>query len=381
RNGDDFAMFQPLLERTLELKRQQAEALGYPQCPYDALLDEFEPEELTANVGPVLENLRAELVPLVTSIEQSGRKPDCSILHRDYPVEAQDRFVREAAAAIGFDFRRGRLDVTAHPFCCSLGPGDCRITTRYYPDFFNAAFFGVLHEAGHGIYEQGLPAEQYGLPLGEFVSLGIHESQSRLWENFVGRNREFWTCFFPKAREYFPAALGDVSADDFFFAINESRPSLIRVEADEATYNLHILIRFELERAMLDGQLDAADLPDAWNEKYRQYLGITPPTNREGVLQDVHWSAGLIGYFPTYSLGNLYAAQFFAQAESELGNLANSFAKGDFQPLREWLREKIHRHGQRFTAAELVETITGRGLSAQPLLDHLRGKYRLLYQL
>ncbi len=381
RRNDDFPAFQPLLERTVELKREQAEALGYPQCPYDALLDEFEPEELTANVGPVLEKLREELVPLVTSIQQSGRQPDCSVLHRKFPVEAQDRFAREAAAAIGFDFSRGRLDVTTHPFCCGLGPNDCRITTRFYEDFFNAAFFGVLHEAGHGLYEQGLPVEQYGLPSGEFVSLGIHESQSRLWENLVGRSRAFWTHYYPLAQEKFPAALGDVSPDDFFFAISEVRPSLIRVEADEATYNLHILIRFELERALLDGDLQAADLPGAWNEKYQQYLGITPPNDREGVLQDVHWSAGLIGYFPTYSLGNLYAAQFFAQAEAELGNLAESFAEGDFRPLLDWLREKIHRHGQRYTASELVERVTGRGLSAAPLVEYLRTKMGPLYGL
>lgn len=270
RENDDFQKFLPMLERTIELKRQQAEALGYPQCPYDSLLDEFEPEELTANVGPVLEKLREDLVPLVTSIQESARKPDCSVLHRNFPVDVQDRFVHEAATAIGFDFNRGRLDVTTHPFCCTLGPGDCRITTRYSPDFFNAAFFGVMHEAGHGIYEQGLPADQYGLPLGEAVSLGIHESQSRLWENFVGRNRAFWAHFYPKAQENYPAALGNVSADDFFFAINEVRPSLIRVEADEATYNLHILIRFELERSLLDDELQAADLPEAWNEKYRK---------------------------------------------------------------------------------------------------------------
>lgn len=379
RRTDDFPAFQPLLERTIELKRRQAEALGYPQCPYDALLDEFEPEELTANVGPVLENLREALVPLVTAIGQSGRQPDSSIVRRTFPADVQDRFARRAAAAIGFDFNRGRLDVTAHPFCCTLGPDDCRITTRFHEDFFNAAFFGVLHEAGHGIYEQGLPADRYGLPTGEAVSLGIHESQSRLWENMVGRSRAFWSHFYPQARECFPAALADVPPDDFYFAVNEVRPSLIRVEADEATYNLHILIRFELERAMLDGGLQAADLPGAWNEKYRRYLGIAPPNNREGVLQDVHWSAGLVGYFPTYSLGNLYAAQFFAQAEADLGNLDESFAKGDFQPLRDWLRANIHCHGQRFTAAELVQRVTGRGLSAGPLVDYLRKKMGPLY--
>jgi carboxypeptidase Taq len=381
RQKDDFPAFRPLLERTFELKRQQAEALGYPQCPYDALLDDYEPDELTANVAKVLDGLRKDLVPLVAGIQQSRRQPDTSVLHRKFPVDVQDRFGREAAKAIGFDFNRGQLDVTAHPFCCTLGPNDCRITTHYYEDFFNAAFFGILHESGHGIYEQGLQTEYFGLPLGEAISLGIHESQSRLWENLVGRSRAFWTHFYPLAQERFPAALGDVTLDAFHFAINDVRPSLIRIEADEATYNLHILVRFELERAMLDGELRAADLPGAWNEKYRQYLGITPPDNRSGVLQDVHWSAGLIGYFPTYSLGNLYAAQFFGQAESELGDLAGAFGRGDFRPLRDWLRERVHRHGQRHSAAELVQHATGRPLSAGPLLEHLRAKLGSLYEL
>ena len=381
RQRDDFPSFRPLLEKMIDLKRQQAAALGYPQCPYDALLDEYEPEELAASVGRVLAGLREELVPLVAEIQQSDRRPNVDLLERTFPVEVQDKFGREAAAAIGFDFSRGRLDVTAHPFCTGLGPHDCRITTRFDEHFFSAAFFGILHEAGHGIYEQGLPVEHYGLPLGEAISLGIHESQSRLWENLVGRSQAFWMHFYPLAQQRFPAALGDVKLDDFYFAISDVRPSLVRVEADEATYNLHILVRFELERALLDGQLQAADLPGAWNEKYRQYLGIVPPDNRDGVLQDVHWSAGLIGYFPTYSLGNLYAAQFFAQAEAELGDLGGSFARGDFHPLFDWLRDRIHRHGQRYSAAELVERVTGRPLSARPLIEHLRAKLGPLYGL
>lgn len=381
RQKDDFPSFRPLLERMLELKRQQAEALGYAQCPYDALLDEYEPDELTANVGKVLEGLREDLVPLVAKIQASGHRPDTSILHRNYPKEAQERLGREASAAIGFDFNRGQLDVTAHPFCSTLGPNDSRITTRYDEQFFNCAFFGILHESGHGMYDQGQPVEHFGLPIGEFVSLGIHESQSRMWENLVGRSRAFWTYFYPKAQQYFPNALGNVSLDDFHFAVNDVRPSLIRIEADEATYNLHILIRFELERAMLDDNLQVADLPEAWNGKYQQYLGITPPNNRSGVLQDVHWSAGMIGYFPTYSLGNLYAAQFFAKAEADLGNLAESFAKGDFRPLLTWLREKVHCHGQRYSAAELVERATGRPLSARPLVEHLTAKMGVLYGL
>ncbi len=380
REKDDFPRFRPLLEKTIDLKRQQADALGYPQHPYDALLDEYEPEELTANVRQVLAGLRDELVPLVAEIQQSGVRPNTQLLHGNFPVEAQDRFGREAAEAIGFDFARGRLDVTAHPFCTTLGPHDCRITTRYDAGFFNSAFFGILHEAGHGIYEQGLPPEHFGLPLGEAVSLGIHESQSRLWENFVGRSHSFWTRFFPMTQSRFPA-LANVSIDDFYFAINDVRPSLVRVEADEVTYNLHILIRFELEQALLEGSLVAADLPGAWNEKYRQYLGIAPRNDRDGVLQDVHWSAGLIGYFPTYALGNLYAAQLFAKAAEELGDLDADFARGDFRPLRDWLRSKVHRHGQRYTAAELIVHATGSPLSARPLIEHLRAKMAPLYGL
>ncbi len=379
REKDDFAAFLPFLEKTFALKRQQAEALGYPECPYDALLDDYEPEERTANVSRALTSLREELVPLVEKIRQSDQKPNSVLLHRAFPVDAQNKFGREAAQAIGFDFTRGRLDVTAHPFCTTLGPHDCRITTRFDDHFFNAAFFGILHEAGHGIYEQGLPPEHYGLPLGEAISLGIHESQSRLWENLVARSRAFWDHFYPKAQQYFPASLHNTPLNEFYFAINEVRPSLVRVEADEATYNLHILIRFELERALLDGDLKVADLPGAWNEKYQQYLGITPPTNREGVLQDVHWSAGLVGYFPTYALGNLYASQFYAQAQHDLGDLDESIAQGDFQPLRSWLRQNIHVHGQRWSAAELVERVTGTHLTAACLVKHLQAKMGPLY--
>ncbi len=259
-----------------------------------------------------------------------------------------------SARDIGFDFHRGRLDVTTHPFCSTQGPHDCRITTRYDERHFPGAFFGALHEAGHGIYDQGLRTDWYGLPPGEAVSLGIHESQSRMWENLVGRSRSFWQHFYPAAQKAFPQALGKVPLDDFYWAINDVRPSLIRVEADEATYNLHILVRFELEQALVNDDLKVADLPAAWNEKYQHYLGITPPNDSEGVMQDIHWSHGLVGYFPTYSLGNLYAAQFFQTADKELGGLDKQFAAGQFEPLRNWLREKIHRPGQCYTADELV---------------------------
>jgi carboxypeptidase Taq len=381
RQHDDFRSFQPFLEQTFELKRQEAAALGFADEPYDALLDDYEPHAKTAEVADVLDALGRELAPLVAAIVASPRQPDREILRRVYPAAEQEQLGRQCAAAIGFDFARGRLDVTHHPFCASLGPDDCRITTRYDERFFPAAFFGILHEAGHGIYDQGLRNDWFGLPPGSFVSLGIHESQSRLWENLVGRSRAFWQHAFPLAQQRFPAALSDVSLDAFQHAVNDVHPSLIRVEADEATYNLHIIIRFQLERALLNGDLSVADVPDAWRDKYRQYLDIQPPNDADGVLQDIHWSAGLIGYFPTYTLGNLYAAQFFGQADRDLGGLESQFAQGEFQPLVDWLREHIHRHGQCYTAAELAERVTGRPLSHQPLMDYLNGKLKPLYGL
>jgi carboxypeptidase Taq len=380
RKADDFAKFQPLLEKTIDLKRQEAAAIGYTATPYDALLDDYEPGATTAEVAVALGGLRDALTPLVEQIVGSSRKPDSELLKRDFSIDVQEAFGKAAAAAIGFDFNAGRLDVTDHPFCAGAGPRDIRITTRYNVNDFGDAFFSILHEAGHGLYEQGLPADQFGLPTGEAASLGIHESQSRMWENQVGRSRAFWEHFLPQAQAAFPSLQG-ASLDQFYGAINEVRPSLIRVDADEVTYNLHILIRFELERALIENELQAADLPAAWNEKYRRYLGITPPNDADGALQDVHWSAGLFGYFPTYSLGNLYAGQFFAQASSELGDLPAAFRRGEFQPLLDWLRSKIHVHGQRWSAGELAQKVTGKPLSHAPWIDQMRAKYGELYGL
>ncbi len=378
---NDYPSFEPWLAKMVDLKRQQADLQGWTACRYDALLDDFEPKETTSNLRGVLGELRNELVPLVRSIASSGRKPQVEVLHRHYPLAEQDRFSREVAARIGFDFERGRLDVSAHPFCSGVGPNDCRLTTRYDEHFFNSAFFGTLHEAGHGIYEQGLPNDEYGLPTGEAVSLGIHESQSRLWENFVGRSRAFWEHLYPQAQSAFPSALADVPLDTFHAAINDVRPSLIRVEADEATYNLHILIRFELEQAIVNGDAQPADLPGAWREKYAAYLGITPGTDALGVLQDIHWSAGLFGYFPTYSLGNLYAAQFFAQADQDLGGVSALIRKGEFAPLRHWLTKNIHARGKRLAARELVKTVTGEPLTPRHLVEYLKSKYGPIYGL
>ena len=379
RANNDFPAFRPWLEQIVQLKRREADAVGYKGHPYDALLDEYEPGATAAEIRKVFAALSAELVPLIDAIGHSTRKPRREILERDYPVEVQQAFAKDAAEAIGFDFRAGRLDVTTHPFCSGIGPGDCRITTRYNPRFFNEAFFGVLHETGHGIYDQGLLAEHFGTPLGTYCSLGIHESQSRLWENQVGRGRPFWEHFFPRAQKAFPTALADVRPDDFYFAINEARPSLIRVEADEATYNLHIILRFELELNLLTGDLKPADLPGAWNERFTRMFGLTPPDDRRGCLQDIHWSMGGVGYFPTYTLGNLYAAQFMNATRAQLPGLEADFARGEFGRLKHWLNEKVHRPGRSYRSSELCRRVSGEGLRHEPLIGYLRDKYGPLY--
>ncbi len=381
RKANDFGRFRPLLERTIELKRQEAAAIGYDDQPYDALLDEFEPGAKTTEVAQALNGLRTQLVPLVAAIAASPRRPNMQALQGRYPIDKQEEFGRRCASAIGFNFQQGRLDTTNHPFCAGMGPCDVRLTTRYDEESLAGSLFSTLHEAGHGIYDQGLREERYGLPTGEAVSLGIHESQSRMWENLVGRSRAFWEFFYPIAQQTFPEALGGVSPDDFYFAINDVRPSLIRTESDEVTYNLHILIRFELELALINDELKVVDLPEAWHAKYREYLGIQSPTDADGVLQDVHWSSGAFGYFPTYSLGNLYAAQFFEKAQQDLGDLPAMFARGEFQPLREWLRTNIHSQGRRYPAAELGRRVTGTPLSHDALMRHLRGKFAPLYDL
>jgi carboxypeptidase Taq len=381
RAANDFAAFRPWLEKVIRLERAKADAIGYRDNPYDALLDDYEPGMTAAEVTRLFADLRADLAPLIAAIAASGRAAPRELLERDYPILQQRLFGEAAAAAIGFDFEAGRLDTTTHPFCSGIGPGDCRITTRYDPRRFGQAFFGILHEAGHGIYEQNLPAEHFGTPCGVNASLGIHESQSRLWENFVGRGRPFWEHSFPLAQEAFTTALAGVRLDDFFFAVNDVRPSYIRVEADEATYNLHIILRFELEQALLTGDLPAADVPAAWREKFCALLGLTPPTDAEGCLQDIHWSMGGFGYFPTYTLGNLYAAQFMEQARHDLHGLDHDLRRGEFGRLCGWLVEKIHRAGRRYPAPQLCRRVTGRPLSHKPLIDYLRTKYGPLYGL
>lgn len=381
RKNNDFNAFAPQLKKIFDLKKSEAEAIGYVEVPYDALLDEYEPGAKTSEVARILEALRQELVPLVAKVKASSYRAPVDILNRNFPVDKQRDLGRIASELIGFDYQRGRLDVTHHPFCTEVGPQDCRITTRYDESFFSGSFFGTLHEAGHGIYEQGLRSEYYSLPPGQYCSLGIHESQSRLWENLVGRRLSFWQYLYPKAQRLFQEALGEVSLEDFYHAINHVEPSLIRVEADEATYNLHIIIRFELEQAILNGELDINDLPEAWNEKYQCYLGIESPDVANGVLQDVHWSAGLVGYFPTYSLGNLYASQIFDAAHAQLGDLEAMFQVGNFAPLKNWLNMEIHRLGQCLSGPQLGQRVTGEQLSHVSLMNHLQAKFSPVYGL
>lgn len=375
----DFAGFRPHLEKVIALKREEAQAVGHQGHPYNALLDEYEPGATAEELKEVFAGLTAELAPMVQRIVAGPRKPDRSVLERDYPVDRQKVFAEAAAGAFGFDFTAGRLDTTAHPFCSGFGPGDCRITTRYNPRFFSEAFFGVLHETGHALYEQHLPAAHFGTPLGSACSLGIHESQSRLWENQVGRGGPFWDHFFPRLKQTFPAALAGVARTDWVFAVNDVRPSLIRVEADEATYNLHIALRFEIELGLVSGDLPVGDLPGAWNDRFKALLGLDVPDHARGCLQDIHWSFGGVGYFPTYTLGNLYAAQLMAAARKDLDGLDDDFRRGEFSRLREWLTDKVHRHGQRFRAGELCRRATGEPLSPRPLLSYLREKYQPLY--
>jgi carboxypeptidase Taq len=377
---NDWITFVPYLDRIVSLLREEAEALGYEDEPYDALLDGYEQGETVKNLQPVFDRLTKALVNLLDRIKGSSQPTSAKLQEPRFPMADQKAFSIEVAKQIGYDFQGGRLDISAHPFTTGIGPGDVRITTRYSENDFNEAFFAVIHEAGHGIYHQGLPLEYWGTPFCRPISLGVNESQSRMWENLVARSTPFWKHFYPQAQAMF-ASLRDFSLEDFYFMVNEVSPSLIRTEADEVTYNLHILLRFELEVLLSRGDLEVKDLPAAWNEKMAAYLGMVPPDYALGVMQDVHWSSGSIGYFPTYTLGNLYSAQFFAQVERDLGSLDDQMERGEFNPLREWLRDKIHSQGSRYLPKDLVKEVTGENMNPGFLIEYLERKYATLYAL
>ncbi len=380
RPENDWDAFKPHLETILALKKEEAEAVGYEAEPYDALLDTFEPGATTASLEPVFARLREAATTLLDRLKGSPRwEKEEQLLSRLDDTSAQEDLAADLIRCLGFEESRGRLDVSAHPFTSSMGPDDVRITARYGPDKFGDALYGAAHEAGHALYEMGLSGQHWGSPMGEAVSLGIHESQSRMWENMVCRSPGFWRFFMARTRLRFPTALKTISPEEMYVAVNRVRPGLIRIESDELTYNLHILLRFELELALLRGDLAVEDLPTAWNEKMCDYLGITPPDVAQGVMQDVHWSAGLIGYFPTYTLGNLYAAQFFQVARKEIGDVDEQFGRGDFQPLLGWLRRNIHGRGMQLRSKDLVVEVTGEALDPEKLIRYLETKYTALY--
>jgi carboxypeptidase Taq len=377
RVQSDFSLFRPHLEKIVGLRRRYIGFFPPAAHPYDVLLDDFDEGLKTAEVRAVFAVLRPAQSALVRSL--AGRAaPDDSFLHGPFDEARQLALGREAVAAIGFDFSRGRQDRSAHPFSDGLGGGDVRITTRVNPAFLPECLFSLLHEAGHGLYDQGLPPEIERGPLGRNLSLALHESQSRLWENLVGRSLPFWEFFFPRLQRTFPE-LKDVPLGRFHRAINKVQPSLIRTEADEATYNLHVMLRFELELALLEGTLAVEGLPAAWNERMREYLGVVPPDDARGVLQDVHWSAGLLGYFPTYALGNIVSVQLWEAARRDLPDLDSQIRAGSFAGLLGWLREKVHRHGRKFTSQELVRRVTGSPIDPQPYLRYLEQKFGGLY--
>ncbi|MBW3653506.1 MAG: carboxypeptidase M32 [Actinobacteria bacterium] len=377
REANDYALFEPALRRNIELARRYADCFPESEHPYDALLDRYEPGTTAAQVALLFGRLREGLVPLISQI---AMQPARQALAGDFTVAAQREIGLEMAQAMGFDDGAWRLDDAVHPFAASPSAGDVRVTSRF-DEHSLTGLFALLHEVGHGLYERGVDAALSRTTLDSGVSLGVHESQSRLWENLVGRSPAFWTYWLPRLRDRFPLSLRDVELDAFIRAINVVRPTLIRVEADEVTYCLHVILRFELELGLIDGTLDAADLPAAWAAKMKQFLGVDVPDDLRGVLQDIHWSEGIIGYFPTYAIGNVLAAQLWQVAQAEMPGLDDELGRGELAALRVWLRERIHRHGRLYTPGELVEQAVGGPLDPEPMLAHLRAKYGALYEL
>jgi carboxypeptidase Taq len=393
RAKSDFALFAPWLQKMMVLARKKADCYGVPKGAdgkpgerYDALLNEYEPGMTARELDATFQPLRKRLAGFIGEVSKSKSKPSDAPLHTRIEADRQHKFGLFVVEAMGFDLKAGRLDTTTHPFCQEVGPADTRMTTRYRDEKFTDALYGTMHEAGHGLYEQGLPKTGtldgialFGTPMSSSISLGIHEGQSRMWENLVGRSRAFWEWALPHAKKILGPALEPYGVDDLYRAVNIVNPSYIRVEADEATYNLHVMLRFQIERALLAGDLEAKDVPGVWNRTFKDFLGIDVPDDRRGCLQDVHWSFGLIGYFPTYTLGNLYAAQFWETIRGQITDLEQQIKRGEFKNLKAWLNQNIHAHGKRYRAADLCKMITGKPLSADPLMRHLEGKLRPIY--
>jgi carboxypeptidase Taq len=381
RRNNDFQQFAPHLEQIIRLKLKEIEYLGRGDTPYDTLLDEYEPGMTSAEVTRLFGELKTRLVPLVQKIAAAEVDTGEEILYREYDLDKQWQFGLAVLKDMGYDLNRGRQDKSAHPFTIHFHPTDVRITTRLDVHDLMSGLSSTIHEGGHGLYEQGLDPAWFGTPFGEAISYGIHESQSRLWENLIGRSKPFWRHYYPRLQEVFPENLGEVSLETFYRAINTVKPSLIRVEADEVTYSLHVMLRFEIEQLIINEGVTVDELPELWNDRMEAYLGLRPDTDADGVLQDIHWSFGGFGYFPTYALGNLYNVPMLNQARRDIPDLDERIARGNLTDLREWLREKVHVVGRRKTAAELIEDLTGEPLSADPFMDYLESKYGELYAL
>jgi carboxypeptidase Taq len=380
KNKSDYSIFQPHLKKIVELRQQYAELFKPYDHIYDPLLDDYEPGMKTAEVKEIFNKLRLQQVELIQAIAEK-EPPDDSFIKQYYKEEYQEIIGRYVITRFGYDWKRGRLDVAPHPFTTGFGYGDVRISTRYLKDDAGSALFSTMHEAGHAMYEQGIPEKYKRHPLGGAASLAIHESQSRLWENIIGRSKEFWSFFYPSLQMLFPQYLSDVTVDDFYRGINKVEPSLIRVEADEATYNMHIMLRLEIEMGLMEGTMKVEDLPDIWNSKMEDYLGITPPNDATGVLQDVHWSGGMIGYFPTYALGNLASVQLWDKLVEENPNVYDEIAKGQFDTVLGWMRENVHQYGCKYEPQEIMLKATGSKITPEPYMAYLKTKYGEIYDL
>lgn len=378
RQQSDFNTYAPELDKMIALVRQQADLYGYEQHPYDALVDDYEKGMTVQLLDDVFATVKTELPKLLQQITAAPQVND-TFFNGFYPKEKQWDFSMSVLTAMGYDLAAGRQDYSEHPFTTSFAPTDVRITTRVDEQDFASMLWSSIHEGGHALYEQGLPETQYGMPLGSAASLSIHESQSRLWENCIGRSLPFWKHFYPDLQKRFPEQLKDISVEGFYKGMNKVMPSFIRTEADEVTYHFHVLIRYEVEKALLEQTIHTKDLPAYWNEQYKKFLGITPPDDKRGVLQDVHWSHGSFGYFPTYSLGSFYAAQFFDEAGKAIPELQAKAEQGNFADLLHWLRHHIHQHGRRYRSEELCTQVTGRGLDIQVFLRYVQQKYAGIY--
>lgn len=380
RSENSFQRFAPFLERIIDKSREKAELYGYKEHPYDALLDDYEPEITSREISTLFQGVRKSIVQLLGQISKA-KQVDSSFLSGKFDHEKQMAFSKQILQEMGYDMTRGRLDFSTHPFSISTHPTDSRITTRIHNNSLMDCLSAVMHECGHSLYEMGLPQDEFGSPLCESVSLGIHESQSRWWETRIGQSKPFWKHYLPLLKKTFKGKLDDVSLVEFYRAVNKVQPSFIRVEADEVTYPLHVILRFEIEKELIEGSMQVRDIPEAWNARMKSYLGITPPNDAQGCLQDIHWAMGGFGYFSTYTLGNMFAAQFFDAFEKDYPTWKEQVSQGHLSFIKEWLNKQIHQYGRQYSSKELIKKVTGKAFSSEPYLRYLNDKYKEIYSL